>query len=57
MDRQAWIAVTLCVVGFVALQVYNAKNMPPPRAGGRRLADAGCDAGESDRHCVAGAAR
>ncbi len=30
MDRQAWIAVTLCVVGFVALQVYNAKHLPPP---------------------------
>jgi len=30
MDRQAWIAVTLCVIGFVALQVYNAKHMPPP---------------------------
>jgi YidC/Oxa1 family membrane protein insertase len=30
MDRQAWIAVTLCVMGFVALQVYNAKHMPPP---------------------------
>jgi YidC/Oxa1 family membrane protein insertase len=30
MDRQAWIAITLCVVGFFALQVYNAKHMPPP---------------------------
>jgi YidC/Oxa1 family membrane protein insertase len=30
MDRQAWIAITLCVIGFVALQVYNAKHMPPP---------------------------
>jgi YidC/Oxa1 family membrane protein insertase len=30
MDRQAWIAVTLCVIGFVALQIYNAKHMPPP---------------------------
>lgn len=30
MDRQAWIAVTLCVIGFVALQVYNAKHAPPP---------------------------
>jgi YidC/Oxa1 family membrane protein insertase len=30
MDRQAWIAITLCVVGFVALQVYNAKHAPPP---------------------------
>jgi YidC/Oxa1 family membrane protein insertase len=30
MDRQAWIAVTLCVIGFFALQVYNAKHLPPP---------------------------
>ena len=30
MDRQAWIAVTLCVIGFVALQVYNAKHLPLP---------------------------
>lgn len=29
MDRQAWIAITLCVLGFVALQVYNAKHLPP----------------------------
>jgi len=32
MDRQAWIAITLCVVGFVALQVYNAQHRPPPPA-------------------------
>jgi YidC/Oxa1 family membrane protein insertase len=30
MDRQAWIAVTLCVIGFFALLVYNAKHAPPP---------------------------
>ncbi len=30
MDRQAWIAITLCVIGFVALQVYNAQHQPPP---------------------------
>ena len=30
MDRQAWFAVTLCVIGFIALQIYNAKRMPPP---------------------------
>jgi YidC/Oxa1 family membrane protein insertase len=30
MDRHAWIAVTLCVIGFVALQIYNAKRLPPP---------------------------
>ena len=29
MDRQAWFAVTLCVIGFIALQIYNAKHMPP----------------------------
>jgi YidC/Oxa1 family membrane protein insertase len=30
MDRQAWIAVTLCVIAFVALQIYNAKHAPLP---------------------------
>ena len=30
MDRQAWIAITLCVIGFVALQIYNVKHVPPP---------------------------
>jgi YidC/Oxa1 family membrane protein insertase len=30
MDRQAWIAITLCVIGFGALQIYNAKHLPPP---------------------------
>jgi YidC/Oxa1 family membrane protein insertase len=30
MDRQAWIAVTLCVIGFAALQIYNVKHVPPP---------------------------
>lgn len=30
MDRQAWIAVTLCVIAFFALQFYNLKNLPPP---------------------------
>lgn len=30
MDRQAWIAVTLCVVGLIAVMTYNAKHMPPP---------------------------
>ena len=32
MDRQAWIAVTICVIGFVALQIYNVKHLPPPTA-------------------------
>ncbi len=31
MDRQAWIAITLCVIAFFGLQVYNAKHAPPPR--------------------------
>jgi YidC/Oxa1 family membrane protein insertase len=30
MDRQAWIVITLCVIGFLALTFYNAKHMPPP---------------------------
>ena len=29
MDRQAWIAVTLCIVGLLAWQVYVAKHAPP----------------------------
>lgn len=32
MDRQAWIAITICVIGFVALQIYNVKHLPPPTA-------------------------
>lgn len=30
MDRQAWIAVSLCVVGLIAVYAYNAKRMAPP---------------------------
>ena len=30
MDRQSWIAITLCVIALIALQVYNAKHLPPP---------------------------
>jgi len=30
MDRQAWIVVSLCVIGLVAVQIYNVKNAPPP---------------------------
>jgi YidC/Oxa1 family membrane protein insertase len=30
MDRQAWIAVTLCVLGLIGWQYYMATNMPPP---------------------------
>jgi YidC/Oxa1 family membrane protein insertase len=30
MDRQAWIAVTLCVIGLVAWWGYNASHLPPP---------------------------
>ncbi len=29
MDRQAWIAVTLCVLGLIGWQYYMAQNMPP----------------------------
>ena len=29
MDRQAWIAVTLCIIGLVAWQVYMAKHPAP----------------------------
>ena len=29
MDRQAWIAVTLCVIGLIVWQIYVAKNAPP----------------------------
>ena len=31
MDRQAWIAITLCVIGLIGWQVYVAKNTPPIR--------------------------
>src|SRR3712207_6279687 len=31
MDRQAWIAVTLCVIGLVLWQVYVTSYAPPPR--------------------------
>jgi len=30
MDRQAWIAITLVVIGLAAWQVYVVKHMPPP---------------------------
>jgi len=29
MDRQAWIAITLCVIGLIGWQIYVAKNAPP----------------------------
>jgi len=32
MDRTAWIAVTLCVIGLVLWEFYLAKQMPPKRA-------------------------
>nr|MBA2585255.1 hypothetical protein [Chthoniobacterales bacterium] len=31
MDRQAWIAVTLCVLGLIGWQVYMTTHAPPPR--------------------------
>jgi YidC/Oxa1 family membrane protein insertase len=30
MDRKAWIAITLCIVGIVVNAYYAAKNQPPP---------------------------
>ncbi|HEX8281059.1 MAG TPA: membrane protein insertase YidC [Chthoniobacterales bacterium] len=30
MDRQAWIAVTLCVLGIFGWQFYMARQVPPP---------------------------
>jgi YidC/Oxa1 family membrane protein insertase len=32
MDRTAWIAVTLCVIGLVLWELYLAKQAPPKRA-------------------------
>ncbi|MEY2560946.1 MAG: YidC/Oxa1 family rane protein insertase [Verrucomicrobiota bacterium] len=29
MDRQAWIAITLCVLGLVGWQIYSATHAPP----------------------------
>ncbi len=29
MDRQAWIAITLCVLGLVGWQIYSATHVPP----------------------------
>jgi YidC/Oxa1 family membrane protein insertase len=29
MDRQAWIAITLCVLGLVGWQIYSATHTPP----------------------------
>src|SRR4249920_2201531 len=30
MDRQAWIVVTLCILGLVGWQIYVARQAPPP---------------------------
>ncbi|MEY2574615.1 MAG: YidC/Oxa1 family rane protein insertase [Verrucomicrobiota bacterium] len=30
MDRQAWIAITLCVLGLVGWYAYTATHLPPP---------------------------
>jgi YidC/Oxa1 family membrane protein insertase len=29
MDRQAWIAVTLCIIGLIAWQIYTVKHPTP----------------------------
>jgi YidC/Oxa1 family membrane protein insertase len=31
MDRQAWIAVTLCILGMIGWYAYSASHLPPPR--------------------------
>jgi YidC/Oxa1 family membrane protein insertase len=31
MDRQAWIAVTLCILGLIGWYAYSASQLPPPR--------------------------
>ncbi|HVF72548.1 MAG TPA: membrane protein insertase YidC [Chthoniobacterales bacterium] len=31
MDRQAWIAVTLCILGLIGWYAYTASHLPPPR--------------------------
>ncbi|HYJ04166.1 MAG TPA: membrane protein insertase YidC, partial [Chthoniobacterales bacterium] len=31
MDRQAWIAVTLCILGMIGWYAYTASHLPPPR--------------------------
>lgn len=30
MDRQAWIAVTLCILGMIAWYAYSVSHLPPP---------------------------
>jgi len=30
MDRQAWIAITLCVLGLIGWYAYTATHLPPP---------------------------
>jgi YidC/Oxa1 family membrane protein insertase len=40
MDRTAWIAVTLCVIGLVLWELYLAKQTPPRRAPVNVLAQA-----------------
>ena len=31
MDRQAWIAITVCVIGLIAWYAYTATHLPPPQ--------------------------
>ena len=47
MDRQAWIAITLCVIGLVAWQVYVVKHPAPVPAKVARLAESIGRAGET----------
>src|SRR5215212_614816 len=30
MDRQAWIAISLCVLGLIGWYAYSATHLPPP---------------------------
>jgi len=31
MDRQAWVAITVCVIGLIAWYAYTASHLPPPQ--------------------------
>src|SRR6266404_645756 len=31
MDRQAWIAISLCVLGLIGWYAYTATHLPPPK--------------------------
>src|SRR3982751_4718090 len=31
MDRQAWIAITVCVLGLIGWYAYTSSHLPPPK--------------------------